>query len=162
MAKMFRHRALDAGIMAAGLALIMAAPAQAARVEAGVLRCTISGGIGFVVGSRKAVSCVFRHRGGPDEVYSGRITKIGLDIGITRRTEVVWAVLAPTANLPPASLAGRYGGVTAEATIFLGVGANALLGGSRRSVILQPLSVQGQTGLNIAAGVAGLVLRAAR
>ena len=149
-----------AGALALAAVLLASVPAEAARVEAGVLRCTVEGGIGLVVGSRKAVSCVFRHRGGADEDYVGRITKIGLDIGFTKRTEIVWAVLAPTANLPPASLAGRYGGVSAEATVGVGVGANALFGGSRRSVVLQPLSVQGQTGLDIAAGVAGLVLRA--
>ena len=149
----------SAGVLMGCWTVGLIAPAQAARVEVGILRCTIGGGIGFVVGSRKPVSCVFRHRSGPEEYYGGRITKIGVDIGITRRTEVVWAVLAPTANPPPASLAGRYGGVTAEATLGAGVGANALIGGSRRSVVLQPLSVQGQTGLNIAAGVAGLVLQ---
>ena len=149
-----------ATIAAATVAFVSltAVPAHAARVEVGVLRCTVGGGIGYVIGSRKPVNCVFRHRRGPDEHYRGRITKLGLDIGITRRTEIVWAVLAPTANLPPASLAGRYAGVSAEATLGVGIGANALLGGSRRSVVLQPLSVQGQTGLDIAAGVAGLVL----
>ena len=139
--------------------VLASAPAQAARIEVGVLRCSVAAGVGFIIGSRKAVSCVFRHRGGLDEYYQGRITKLGIDIGYTRHTSIVWAVLAPTANLPPASLAGRYGGVTAEATLGAGLGANALIGGSRRSVVLQPISVQGQTGLNVAAGVAGLVLR---
>jgi Protein of unknown function (DUF992) len=140
--------------------LFAAAPANAqARVEVGVLRCTVAGGVGLIVGSSKSMRCVFRHRGS-DEFYKGRISKIGLDIGITKRTEIAWAVFATTANVPPASLAGRYGGVSAEATLGLGVGANALVGGSRRSVILQPLSVQGQSGLNIAAGIAGLSLSA--
>jgi Protein of unknown function (DUF992) len=138
------------------IALSGTANAQA-RVEAGVLRCSVAGGVGLLVGSSKPMRCVFRHRG-TDEYYSGRITKIGLDIGITKRTDIAWAVLAPTANIRPASLAGRYAGVSAEATIGVGVGANALLGGSRQSIILQPLSVQSQTGLNIAAGVAGLRL----
>ena len=145
---------------AAAALLLPAGEASAqARVEDGVLRCTVAGGVGLIVGSRKPMSCVFRRRGA-DERYSGNVTKIGLDIGVTRRTEIAWAVLAPTANLPPASLAGRYGGVSAEATVGLGVGANALIGGSRRSIILQPLSVQGQTGLNIAAGVTGMTLSA--
>lgn len=129
------------------------------RVEAGVLRCSVDGGVGLIVASRKDMVCVFRRRGGPDEHYHGRITKIGIDIGITRRTSIAWAVLAPTEQLPRASLAGRYGGVSAEATMGIGAGANALVGGSRHNVMLQPLSVQGQTGLNIAAGVAGLTLR---
>jgi Protein of unknown function (DUF992) len=138
----------------------LAPPAQAEpRIEVGVLRCTVSGGVGLILGSSKPMRCVFRHRG-PEEYYRGRITKLGLDIGITRRTEISWAVLSTTANIPPASLAGYFGGVSAEATVGVGVGANALIGGSRRSVILQPLSVQGQTGLNIAAGIAGLRLSA--
>jgi hypothetical protein len=151
---------LRSAIAAAALAAAFSAPAAAqARVEVGVLRCSVEGGVGLIVGSTKGMSCVFQRRGA-DEYYSGRVTKVGLDVGITRRTEIRWAVFAPTANVPPASLAGVYGGVSAEATLGVGVGANALIGGSRRSIILQPLSVQGQTGLNIAAGVAGLRLRA--
>lgn len=148
---------------ALGIAVVGAAePASAqARLEVGVLRCSVEGGVGLIVGSSKSMHCVFRHRG-IDEHYRGNITKIGLDVGYTRRTEIAWAVLAPTAHVPPESLKGRYGGVSAEATVGVGVGANALIGGSRRSVILQPLSVQGQTGINIAAGVAGLSLRPAR
>lgn len=157
-------RLVVAGLGVATMAVLGAASASAQgvrRVEAGVLRCTVDGGIGLIVGSRKDMSCVFRRRGGPDEIYYGRVTKIGVDIGITRRTTIAWAVLAPTEQLPAASLAGRYGGVSAEATVGIGAGANALVGGSRRNVMLQPLSVQGQTGLNIAAGVAGLTLRPA-
>jgi Protein of unknown function (DUF992) len=147
------------GLAVLAASVFASAPAQAARIEVGVLRCSVAAGVGFIIGSRKSVSCVFRHRGGADEYYQGRITKLGIDIGYTRHTSIVWAVLAPTANVPPASLAGRYGGVSAEATLGAGLGANALIGGSLRSVVLQPLSVQGQTGLNVAAGVAGLVLR---
>ena len=152
---------LRATLAFAALATIATAtPAAAqARVELGVLRCTVDGGVGLIVGSSKGMRCVFRRRGA-DEYYSGRVTKIGLDIGLTRRTIITWAVFAPTANIPPASLVGVYAGVSAEATLGVGVGANALIGGSRQSIILQPLSVQGQTGLNIAAGVAGLRLRA--
>jgi hypothetical protein len=141
------------------LTTLLQGPAKAAepRVELGVLRCTVAGGVGLIVGSSKAMTCVFKRRGG-DETYKGRVTKIGLDIGITTRTELRWAVFAPTANISPTSLAGRYGGVSAEATVGVGVGANALIGGSRQSIILQPLSVQGQTGLNIAAGITGMTL----
>jgi hypothetical protein len=37
-----------------------------------------------------------------------------------------------------------------------------LVGGSDRTVALQPVSVTGQTGLNLAVGVAELILRPAR
>lgn len=157
---MLKHTLSAVALTAAVLAA--SSPAKAdARVEIGVLRCTVEGGVGLIVGSSKGMNCVFHHRG-VDEHYRGNVTKIGIDIGYTRRTEIAWAVFATTARIPPASLAGRYAGVSAEATVGLGVGANALIGGSRRSVILQPLSVQGQKGLNIAAGVAGLSLRPAR
>jgi hypothetical protein len=43
--------------------------------------------------------------------------------------------------------------------VVAGVGANVLIGGSNRTVTLQPVSFQGQSGLNVAAGVAGIDLR---
>ena len=98
---------------------------------------------------------------GPREVYTGSITKFGLDLGATAGGEMVWAVYAPT-NRRFGALAGHYGGATAEATVGAGVGANVLVGGSNRTVTLQPVSVQGQAGLNVAAGVAGIDLQPAR
>ena len=132
-----------------------------ARIEVGVLTCTVRGGTGFIVGSTKDLRCRF-NRPGRDEFYYGSISKFGLDIGTTKQSAIAWAVFAPTANLPPRSLSGNYGGVSAEATVGVGVGANALIGGSSKNIILQPLSVQTQQGLNIAAGVASLTLRAER
>jgi hypothetical protein len=129
------------------------------RVEVGVLTCSAHGSSGHIVRSSRHLRCRFERRG-RDEHYRGTIEKLGLDIGRTRETTIAWAVLAPTANLPPRSLNGVYAGVSAEATVGLGVGANALIGGSRRSIILQPLSVQAQRGLNIAAGVSRLRLSA--
>ena len=129
------------------------------RVEVGVLTCNARGSQGFIVGSTRELSCRFK-RQGRDEFYQGTINKFGLDIGSTKQAKIGWAVLAPTSNLPPRSLDGTYAGVSAEATVGLGVGANALIGGSKRSIILQPLSVQAQEGLNIAAGVSQLRLRA--
>lgn len=144
------------------LSAVVSAQAQAqARVEVGVLTCTVRGGTGFIIGSTKELRCRF-NKPGRDEFYYGSISKFGLDIGTTQQSAIAWAVFAPTANLPPASLNGNYGGVSAEATVGLGVGANALIGGSSKSIILQPLSVQAQQGLNIAAGIAALQLRAER
>jgi Protein of unknown function (DUF992) len=153
-----RHASMLAVV--AGLTGLAAAEAQAqARVEVGVLTCTVRGGTGFIVGSTKDLSCRF-NRPGRDEFYHGTISKFGIDIGTTKQSSLAWAVLAPTAQLPPGSLSGNYGGVSAEATVGVGVGANALIGGSSKSIILQPLSVQAQQGLNIAAGIAALSLRA--
>jgi hypothetical protein len=136
--------------------------AQAERVKAGTLTCDISGGIGLIITSHKDVTCVFTpSQPGPREVYVGGISKFGLDIGATAGGEMVWAVYAPTTRRFGA-LAGNYSGATAEATVGAGLGANVLVGGSNRTVALQPVSVQGQAGLNVAAGVAELTLRPAR
>jgi hypothetical protein len=108
------------------------------------------------------VTCIFTpSQPGPREVYTGSISKFGLDLGATAGGEMVWAVYAPTTRRFGA-LAGHYAGASAEATVGAGLGANVLIGGSNRTVALQPVSVQGQTGLNLAIGVAGLELRPAR
>jgi hypothetical protein len=130
------------------------------RIEVGVLECRVAGGTGFIFGSSKDLACVFKKQG-RDERYLGTISKFGIDIGKTTQSVIAWAVLAPTSDVPPRALAGSYAGVSGEATVGIGVGANALLGGSQKSIVLQPLSVQAQQGLNIAAGVAALKLRAA-
>ncbi|HZS65020.1 MAG TPA: DUF992 domain-containing protein [Xanthobacteraceae bacterium] len=135
---------------------------QSARTKVGTLNCDISGGIGLIIASQKTVTCMFTpSAGGAREVYTGTITKFGLDIGATSGGEMVWAVYAPTSRSVGA-LAGSYTGASAEATVGAGLGANVLIGGSNRTVSLQPVSVQGQTGLNLAAGVAGLQLARAR
>ena len=138
---------------------VMAAPEH---TKVGTLTCDISAGIGLIITSKKDVTCMFTPTAaGPREVYTGSITKFGLDIGATSGGEMVWAVDAPT-NRRFGALAGNYAGATGEATVGAGVGANVLVGGSNRTVTLQPVSVQGQAGLNLAAGVAELRLRPAR
>ncbi len=148
--------------VAAAVALPIPASAQANRTKVGTLSCDISGGIGLIITSKKDLTCMFTpSQPGPREVYVGSITKFGLDLGATAGGEMVWAVYAPTTRKFGA-LAGNYGGATAEATVGAGLGANVLVGGSDRTVALQPVSVQGQAGLNVAAGVAELRLRPAR
>ena len=148
--------------VAAAVALPIPTSAQANRTKVGTLSCDISGGIGLIITSKKDLTCMFTpSQPGPREVYVGSITKFGLDLGATAGGEMVWAVYAPTTRKFGA-LAGDYGGATAEATVGAGLGANVLVGGSDRTVALQPVSVQGQAGLNVAAGVADLRLRPAR
>ena len=148
--------ALAAFAIAATVALTIPASAQANRTKVGTLSCDISGGIGLIITSKKELTCMFTpSQPGPKEVYVGSITKFGLDLGATVGGEMVWAVYAPTTRKFGA-LAGDYGGATAEATVGAGLGANVLVGGSDRTVALQPVSVQGQAGLNVAAGVADL------
>jgi len=134
-------------------------PAEAkATVKVGVLSCGIAPGIGYLVMSHKKLSCVYQpSRGGRVEAYRGSITRIGLDIGMTSQSVVVWAVMAP-AKTKRGALQGSYGGVSAEATAVVGLGANVLVGGFHKSITLQPISIQAQTGLDLAAGIAGLSL----
>ena len=147
------------------LAVIAAAPALTAgtvaqeRVQAGQLTCDISGGVGLLFGSQRTLNCTFTPSvPGPVEFYAGTLTKLGVDIGVTAGGAMIWLVYAPTSR-PAGALSGSYGGATAEATVGGGFGANVLIGGSNRTVELQPVSLQGQAGLNVAAGVAGIDLR---
>jgi hypothetical protein len=144
-------------LIAAGVA----APSNAQTTKVGTLTCNISGGVGLIVTSQKTMACTFAPSRGARELYVGSITRFGLDIGATSGGRMVWAVFAPTSRRAGA-LAGVYSGATAEASVGAGLGANVLVGGSNRTVSLQPLSVQGQAGLNLAVGVSGLELRAAR
>ena len=143
--------------LAAG-ALALGSPAQAQAVKAGVLTCNVSSGFGFIFGSSRSINCTFAPAGGAPQHYVGSIDKFGVDIGYTKGGVLVWTVLAPTTSPAPGSLNGSYGGATASATVGPGVGANVLVGGSGNSISLQPLSIEGNTGLNVAAGVAALTL----
>jgi hypothetical protein len=147
--------------LAAGLASSFALTAQAQeRLQVGVLEC---GGdtTSFVVGSITELGCVFRSSGGPSQPYSATIRRFGVDIGINQKVGLAWTVFAPTRRIGYGELAGSYVGGAASATFGVGIGANALIGGSNNTIALQPLSLQGQTGLSVAAGVAGLELRPA-
>jgi hypothetical protein len=144
------------------VAALAVAPAAAQNVQAGTLVCDISGGIGMIIGSQREMACTFTNSRGELEVYTGRITRFGLDLGATAGGQMVWAVFAPSGPFSRGALAGNYSGASAEASVVAGLGANVLVGGSNRSVALQPLSVQGQAGLNLAVGVADLELRAVR
>lgn len=135
--------------------------AQPSRLQVGTLACSLSSSIGLVVGSQRNVNCSFKGGapGEPEEAYTGTMTRIGLDVGITGGGVIVWAVFADT-NRYAGMLNGTYVGATAEASIAAGLGANVLVGGSNHTVALQPLSVQGQIGLNVAAGIGQLELHA--
>ncbi|MGN6571813.1 MAG: DUF992 domain-containing protein [Pseudolabrys sp.] len=135
-------------------------PALAQNVRLGALSCDVSGGIGLVITSKKALRCIYTPEGGGTmEPYIGSIEKFGLDIGATSRGQMLWIVTAPTRGTAPFALAGQYAGATAEASVGAGAGANALIGGSNRAITLQPVSIQAQQGLNLAVGVAALTLR---
>ena len=128
--------------------------------KAGLLTCNTGSSVGFVVGGRQGLACQFMPIGPyPPENYTGEITTIGLDIGTNSGGAMIWAVFMPTRGAQYGSLAGNYGGVTGDISLGIGAGANLLIGGSDRSITLQPFSVEGSTGINLAVGVSGLVLR---
>jgi hypothetical protein len=141
-----------AGVVAFG------AQPQAAGVQAGVLTCNVSSGWGFIIGSSRDLKCIFSPAKRPPEHYSGKISKFGVDIGYQQSAVIVWTVLAPTADIKPGSLAGDFAGVTGGASVGVGAGANVLVGGSGNSIALQPVSIEGSTGLNVAAGIAAISL----
>ena len=161
---MYRTMRLAAALVGAlSGSLALGAPAQAQPgVVIGTLTCNVASGFGFVFGSSRAINCTFAGPGGRYEHYVGDISKFGVDIGFTQGGILVWTVIAPTASLASGVLAGNFVGATASATVAVGVGANALLGGSNNSIALQPLSVEANRGLNVAAGVAALTLTPGR
>ena len=137
------------------------ADAQPRQVQVGTLSCSVSAGIGLIVASQRNVSCNFQPDNGPPEAYTGTMTIIGVDVGFTTGSAIVWGVFTDTSRFT-GMLTGTYAGLTAQATAVAGVGANALVGGSNHSVSLQPLSVQGQVGLNAAGGIGALELHYAQ
>jgi hypothetical protein len=132
--------------------------ANALPVRAGILQCQGGQNVGFVVGSVTSLECVFQSEGRRPEPYIATIHRLGVDLGITQQTRLSWAVNAPTNRLGRGELSGNYGGIGANASVGVGGGGNFLVGGPANSYALQPISVQGQTGLNVAAGIAGLEL----
>jgi hypothetical protein len=135
---------------------------QVQRVQVGVLECRGGASVGFIVGSVTHLGCVLRTEGMPEDRYVATIRKVGLDLGITQESALAWGVFAPVARLGPGGLSGDYVGAQGSATLGVGVGGNVLVGGSANSIALQPLSVQGQVGISIAAGLESLELRPGR
>ncbi|THD63075.1 MAG: DUF992 domain-containing protein [Bradyrhizobium sp.] len=150
-----------AGVAGTLLVALSAAAAQQPmqRVQIGVLECRGGASVGFIVGSVTNLGCVLHADGMPDDRYVATIRKVGVDLGITQESALAWGVFAPSARLGPGGLSGNYAGAQGSASVGVGVGGNALIGGSENSIALQPLSVQGQVGLNVAAGLESLELR---
>jgi uncharacterized protein DUF992 len=149
-------------IAIAALAASVASANAMPPARAGILQCQGGQNVGFIVGSVTSLECVFQSEGRRPEPYIATIRRFGLDLGVTDQTQFSWAVNAPTGQVGRGELAGNYGGVGANASVGIGGGGNFLVGGPQDSYALQPISVQGQTGLNVAAGVAGLELQPVR
>jgi hypothetical protein len=133
---------------------------KSAGVKIGVLTCNVGEGWGYIIGSSKELRCTFvpDRANGASERYHGKVTKVGVDIGFTKGGTLVWRVVAPTSDLAPGALEGDYGGISASFALFGGLGANAMVGGFDKSVALAPLSIEGTTGLNLAAGIGSMSL----
>jgi len=155
---MVRSSCLLAAVVAALFASANGAAAQG-RVAAGVLQCRAGPSTSFIVGSIRDFDCIFQPVDGPPQRYGATIQRVGVDLGWSADAVLVWNVFAPTIVVGPGALAGGYGGVSAGGAVVVGVGANALAGGLNNSFALQPVSVEGQTGLNAFAGISSLELR---
>jgi hypothetical protein len=158
-------RTAFAATVIAAIALVMIvkpADAQPRRIQVGTLTCSVSAGVGLIVGSQRNVNCLLKGQPGePEEAYTDTMTRVGLDVGVTTGGAIIWAVFSDT-NRYAGMLAGTYTGASAEVSVAAGLGANVLVGGSNRTVALQPLSMQGQIGLDVAAGIGQLELHPVR
>ena len=139
----------------------LAVPKFDPSAKVGMLNCNVGPEVGFIVGGRAKLSCRYSPSSpsAPTENYTGEITTVGLDIGVSKGGKLAWAVFMPTNGPPHGALTGDYAGVSGQAAVGVGVGGNVLVGGSNRSVTLQPFSVEGETGINLAVGVSDMVLR---
>ncbi|MEM1365092.1 MAG: DUF992 domain-containing protein [Pseudomonadota bacterium] len=152
---------LGAAAFAFVSAMGVAQATETKRTQLGSLSCDVSGGIGLILGSLKSVNCTFTNADGSVDTYTGKLNKFGLDVGISGESVMKWVVFTPVGNeIGSKALAGKYGGVSAGASLGIGLGANALVGGSGKKIGLQPISIEGKTGLNAAIGVAELTLNA--
>ena len=150
-------------IAASAISLSASYSSHAETIELGLLTCDIEGGVGLIIGSKKDLTCVFEYANSkrPDDLYTGTVKKFGLDVGVTGRAVVKWVVLgANVDSAVPGSLGGDYVGVSATASAGVGLGANALIGGSNDGFILQPFSLEGSEGVNVAIGFSKFTLRA--
>lgn len=148
-------------IVCAFLAVLFGtANAQAQPLRVGGLTCSTGPRVGLVLGSRQDMRCVFvASATGQQYVYRGTIRRLGVDLGVTRGGTLFWAVFARNSQIGRGTLRGSYVGASGNVALGLGLGAKVLIGGSRRTITLQPLSVEGQIGINLALGVANLTLR---
>jgi hypothetical protein len=155
---MIRTFAFFAAALAMSALATSPAPAQDAT-QVGTLTCDVSAGVGMILTQRQTMNCGFSPaNGGPVDPYVGRIDQFGIALGAVQQGQLVWGVIAPASGFPRGALAGTYTGVGAQATAGAGLGANVLVGGTGRAFSLQPVSIQGQTGLNIAGGITTVTL----
>jgi hypothetical protein len=156
-----KYKTCTTAVAALALFVFASLPAHAAQqmtVKTGYLTCQEASGWGFIIGSSHKIRCTYSSKNHPHEHYTGTISKFGADIGYLKSAVILWAVAAPTTELGPGALAGHYAGAQASLALGVGAGANVLVGGFKKSIALQPVSVEGQNGLNVAAGIGAMSL----
>lgn len=149
----------SAAALILGAATLVPAQADNPGVKVGVLTCKVEPGWSYVVGSTKALECSYAPTKGKADRYTGTIQKVGVDLGYSDGATMVWAVIAPTSDVGTGALEGEYVGASAGGAVGVGAGANVLVGGFDKSITLQPVSLEGRTGVNLAAGVTALKLK---
>ena len=148
-------------LVAALIALAAPAAGQSPTwTQTGVLSCKLNPSIGFIIVGHQSMECRFAPSiPGPPEIYEGALNTVGIDIGVVGTGGLAWGVLSPTTGVPAGALAGTYVGASGEVALGAGVGANVLVGGSNRSIALQPVSVEGSVAMNVTLGLSALQLR---
>lgn len=142
--------------------LAAAAPVNAGdKLRTGILDCDVSAGVGLIFTEKQTMTCTFKPLlgGGQIDHYTGKIEEVGIALGATTQGILVWSVVSDQKSVPNGALAGKYKGLSADASVGLGLGENILLGGSNQAFMLQPTSYEGQVGLNLAAGVTTVTLQ---
>ena len=156
------HRLIKPALPLGLLLIVSSAHAQGSTGRQGMLTCRTAPSLGLIIGSTQKLACQYRDNSGWTQDYFGRINRIGLDIGFTAGGVMAWGVIGSTGAVRPGVLTGRFVGASGEISVGVGVGANVLVGGTAQGISLQPLSVEGQVGANLALGVAGLTLTPVR
>jgi len=156
---MFRNSAIGVALVAL-VASVGAAAAQQTTSEVGYLACRGTAQT-YGIASTKDLKCSFRRYDGTVFHYSATVYSGGLDLGVYQNVAIDWAVFAPTRRIGPGDLVGTYGGISAGGAIGLGIGANALVGGSNNTIALNPLSGEAKTGWGLWAGLSRMEIRSA-
>lgn len=137
--------------------------ASTGRVESGLLECKGEMATAYGFGSSRGVTCEYRPAMGMNQYYTGTLSRVGLDFGVSDQASMIWMVLATTKQLGPGALAGEYVGFTSGAALGPGFSANVLMAkDATAGIALQPLSVSSDSGLSISIAAAGLTLVASK
>ncbi|HEY1747787.1 MAG TPA: DUF992 domain-containing protein [Xanthobacteraceae bacterium] len=144
------------GALSIPLALVQS---QQSWTQAGMLRCNLDPSVGFVIFGHQSMQCKFQPVSGTIQAYDGAINTVGLDLGVSGGGRFAWAVFGSASGMPVGALAGEYVGASGDIGLGVGVGANVLVGGSNRSVALQPVSLEGSMSVEAVAGLSQLKLR---